>query len=496
MKKTKTTLPIDIPEKLRRECDLHLAAPLTIIYNHCLNSSIYPSLWKHEWVTPAPKISNPQGITDLRKIACTSDYSKLFEKFLKEWIMEDIGKNIDIAQFGGQKGIGTEHMLVCYIDRIQKLLDGNPCKSAVLATSLDWAAAFDHQDPTIAIRKFLEMGVRPSLVPLLADYLTDRTMTVKFNNELSEIFSLIGGGPQGTLLGGVEFLVQSNDNLNSVKPEDRFKFIDDASLFQLICLAGLLMDYNFLHHIPSDIGVDEKFLPIDSLPLPNILETVFQWTNDHMMKLNTKKCSYMVFSRSNEQFATRISIDGNILEKKSTSKLLGMWISEDLSWSKHCQEICKMAYARLSLITKLKYVGVETEDLIEIYILFIRSITEYCSVVFHSSLTIEQSAKSEKNQKTCLKIILGDSYVNYEAALEMCGLQTLADRRVQRCLNFALKAVKHPKNHRLFPLNPVQSEYNTREREKYEVNFARTSSYQNSTIPFCQRLLNAHTMKG
>ena len=116
-------MPIDIPEKLRRECDLHLAAPLTIIYNHCLNSSIYPSLWKHEWVTPAPKISNPQGITDLRKIACTSDYSKLFEKFLKEWIMEDIGKNIDIAQFGGQKGIGTEHMLVCYIEENNEAKD-------------------------------------------------------------------------------------------------------------------------------------------------------------------------------------------------------------------------------------------------------------------------------------------------------------------------------------------------------------------------------------
>ena len=33
------------------------------------------------------------------------------------------------------------------------------------------------------------------------------------------------------------------------------------------------------------------------------------------------------------------------------------------------------------------------EDLIDIYILFIRSITEYCAVAFHSSLTQEQSNK-------------------------------------------------------------------------------------------------------
>ena len=235
------------------------------------------------------------------------------------------------------------------------------------------------------------------------------------------------------------------------------------------------------------------YLPIQSLPLPNILESVNQWTEDHKMQLNTKKCNFMIFSRSNENFATRILLNGNLIERRSSSKLLGMWISEDLSWSKNCQEICKMAYSRLSLITKLKYVGVQIEDLIEIYILFIRSVTEYCSVVYHSSLTVEQSDKLEKIQKTCLKVILGDSYVDYTAALEMCGLNTLADRRQQRCLDFALKATKHPKNSRLFPLNKTKPEYNLRDREKFEVNYARTSAYQNSTIPFCQKLLNAHS---
>ena len=48
IKKTKSTLPIDIPEKLRKEVAVHLAAPLTIIYNNCLTNSVYPSLWKHE----------------------------------------------------------------------------------------------------------------------------------------------------------------------------------------------------------------------------------------------------------------------------------------------------------------------------------------------------------------------------------------------------------------------------------------------------------------
>ena len=35
--------------------------------------STYPADWKLEWVTPAPKIANPKGINDLRKISSTSD---------------------------------------------------------------------------------------------------------------------------------------------------------------------------------------------------------------------------------------------------------------------------------------------------------------------------------------------------------------------------------------------------------------------------------------
>ena len=150
-------------------------------------------------MTPAPKITNPQDITDLRKISCTSDYSKLYEGFLKDWIMEDVSENIDIGQFGGQGGIGTEHMIVCFMDRILQLLDSHPDKSAVIATSLDWSATFDRQDPTLAILKFIQLGVRPSLIPLLTSNLTNSKMQVRFNGELSEFLALIGVGPQGTL---------------------------------------------------------------------------------------------------------------------------------------------------------------------------------------------------------------------------------------------------------------------------------------------------------
>ena len=172
--------------------------------------------------------------------------------------MEDVCQNLDIGQFGGQAGLGTEHMIVCYLDRILQQLDKYSDKSAaIIATSVDWVAAFDRQDPTLGIQKFIKLGVRPSLIPLHISYLTDRQMKVKFNGEVSDFHSLVGGGPQGTLIGQLEYLVQSNDNADIVCPEDRLKYIDDLSVLQLVLLSGLLVEYNFVEHVASDIGTDQ-----------------------------------------------------------------------------------------------------------------------------------------------------------------------------------------------------------------------------------------------
>ena len=43
-------------------------------------------------------------------------------------------------------------------------------------------------------------------------------MKVKCNGQESEEHSLNGGGPQGTLNGQIEYLVNSNDNADIVNP--------------------------------------------------------------------------------------------------------------------------------------------------------------------------------------------------------------------------------------------------------------------------------------
>ena len=54
-------------------------------------------------------------------------------------------------------------MIVCILDRTLKLLNIHTDKSAAIATYLDWSVAFDGQEPTQAIQKFIQLGVSPSL---------------------------------------------------------------------------------------------------------------------------------------------------------------------------------------------------------------------------------------------------------------------------------------------------------------------------------------------
>jgi hypothetical protein len=76
------------------------------------------------------------------------------------------------------------------------------------------------------------------------------------------------------------------------------------------------------------------------------------------MKLNETKTNYMVFSRSETEIATRMTVNSKTIDRIEEIKLVGVWLTTWLDWDKNTREICKKAYARMTMLTKLKYVGV------------------------------------------------------------------------------------------------------------------------------------------
>jgi hypothetical protein len=90
--------------------------------------------------------------------------------------------------------------------------------------------------------------------------------------------------------------------------------------------------------VASDIGVDQLYLQASSYPTQDKLNYITNWTNENLMRLNESKCYYMMFSMTNENFNTRLKINDSYLEKVGVTKILGLWISEDLSWDRNVKE--------------------------------------------------------------------------------------------------------------------------------------------------------------
>jgi hypothetical protein len=113
------------------------------------------------------------------------------------------------------------------------------------------------------------------------------------------------------------------------------------------------------------------------------------------MELNVEKSKNMIFNFTyNYQFSTNIKHNGNDLETIEETKLLGTIITSDLKWHKNTEYLVKKANARLRILHKISEFSAPTEDMVTIYISYVRSILEQCCQVWHSSLTQEDTCKS------------------------------------------------------------------------------------------------------
>ena len=169
---------------------------------------------------------------------------------------------------------------------------------------------------------------------MLINYFQNRQMSVKWHGVRSVPRYINGGGPQGATLGILEYLSQSNDNADLVSETDRFKFVDDLSVLEIVNLLTVgITSYNIRLHIPSDIPVHNQFIPGDSLRSQSWLEEINKWTIKQKMVINEKKTKSLIFNFTEKyQFSTRLTLNDEKIEILESTKLLGTIIADDFSW--------------------------------------------------------------------------------------------------------------------------------------------------------------------
>ena len=219
---TKKSVPDgDIPPKMLKEFSKEIANPLADIINSSIKQGIWPSKWKSELVTPIAKVVPTKLLKNLRSISGLVSFNKIQEKLIADLIISDMKSKMDPSQYGNQQGISTQHYLVNMINKILSDTDTTEV-TAVLATFVDWKDAFPNQCPKLGVEAFQKCGVRNSLIPILINYLQDRSITIKWHGKKSQPQATPGGGPQGGHLGNLEYLAQSNQSSDCVKDDSRY----------------------------------------------------------------------------------------------------------------------------------------------------------------------------------------------------------------------------------------------------------------------------------
>ena len=186
---------------------------------------------------------------------------------------------------------------------------------------------------------------------------------------------------------------------------------------------------------------------------------------------------------------------GEFLEVVESYKLLGVILRSDMKWNENTDYICQKGYSRLWLIRRLKSLGANESEMVDVYTKQVRSILEMAVPVWQAGLTNYESYQIERVQRSAFHIILGEGYANYQDALLKLNCDKLSDRRMKLCETFAKKLVKHKQFKNWFDEKSDKlTNMNTRFKKakvKYKEVLTRTERYQKSPIPFLTNILNS-----
>ena len=207
------------------------------------------------------------------------------------------------------------------------------------------------------------------------------------------------------------------------------------------------------------------------------------WTNQNDMRLNSEKCKEMIIDFSRNYSLTSgiqsVTIGEQLLERVAHAKMLGVTISNNLTWSKHVDNIVSKAGKRVYMLYQLKRAKSQN-DLVKIYVSIIQPVLEYACPVW--------STRLPKYLSDAIEMILLRSIhpgLHYDDILVLVGLQSLKKRRdniICKAYFNRLKFNTHILNHLIPERRDVH--YSLRNANVYPIPVTRTDRYKNSIVPW------------
>ena len=302
-----------------------LTFPVSKIINASLKEQCLPHIWKLADVTPLPKRKPVRDLKkDLRPISLTACLSKVAEEcVVSDYVKSAVLRVLDPNQYGAVPNSSTTQALIQMIHRWAQGTDGNG--ATVRATLYDYRKAFDLIDHDILVRKLTVLDIPKQIINWIIDFFSGRSQRIKLAKGcFSEWESVPSGVPQGTKLAPWLFLVLINDlEASSGMNAEMWKYVDDTTTSEVV--------------IKGKASISQR-----------IADHIMEWSSENRVQLNNDKCKELriTFSKQKQAFPP-IIINGKGVETVKSAKLLGVTISDDLSWNEHVREVVKKASKRL-----------------------------------------------------------------------------------------------------------------------------------------------------
>ena len=250
---------------------------------------------------------------------------------------------------------------------------------------LDLKKAFDTVDHEILLSKLRSYGIRGLALRLFRSYLVDRTQICQIDCSKSTPRFLNCGVPQGTILGPLLFLLYINDLPQCLNFSHPRMYADDTSITY----------------------ADKDLNEIDDY-LNNDLKSVNTWLSSSKLTLNLTKTEFLIItSRQRRVYLSdnpSLTINNFPIEQVSSTKSLGVFIDENLSWNTHIETVCKKISLTLGLIKRIRdFVPFYT--LLNIFNGLVKPQFDYCSLVWDCCST-GLAEKLQKLQNRAARILL------------------------------------------------------------------------------------------
>ncbi|KAL5268182.1 hypothetical protein ACHWQZ_G002141 [Mnemiopsis leidyi] len=431
----------DIPARLLTSCKEQLAIPLTLFWSKSFDTGIIPDNLKTQYITPIFKKGDRTDSANYRPVSLTSHVMKTFERVLRKRLVEYLEKNSLISgnQHGFRKKRSCMTQLLSHIEQIYKTLNED---NEVDVIYLDFAKAFDKVDHAVLLEKLKRYGIQGKAFAWIREFLLNRKQTVVVEGHKSSFQAVRSGVPQGTVLGPILFVLYINDLLDSIEFSIGFSFADDTKLI------GAIQDEDSVRLLQND------------------LDTVIKWSAANNMELHEKKFEVVSYRLNTSKIMRQLPFYplmveystscGHIIEPQVTVRDLGVYVSNERSWTPHIEKTIQGA-RQMAAWALSAFRDRSTIVMLTLYKSLVRPKLEYCSPVWNPH-KVSDIQKIENVQRSFTKKISGCKELTYWDRLKKLGILSLQRRRERYSIVHVWKILNY-----LAP-NDLQFDFSTHQR--------------------------------